>query len=467
MKLCVIGTDYVGLVAGAGFADMGNDVVCCDVDREKIARLGRGELPIFEPGLEALVWDNVKVGRLVFSVDVAGSVAGATAVFIAVGTPPKPSGEADLSSVYAAGATIAPALRDFTVIAIKSTVPVGTADELRRVVLRGARAPFAIVSNPEFLKEGDAVNDFMKPDRVIVGTDDERAREVLRRLYAPFLRTGDRLLYMDNRSAELTKYAANALLATRISFMNEMAGLCDRLGADVDLVRRGVGADPRIGSKFLFPGPGFGGSCFPKDLRALWATAEATGATLEVVPAVLRVNERQKSRIVEKLLHYFGSEIHGRRIAVWGLAFKPGTDDVRESPALAAIDGLLRAGATVAVHDPVALDAARAIYGDRLEYFASNYDAVAGAEALVLMTEWREFRDPDFDRVRRAMKTPVLFDARNVWDPETVRTIGFTYHGMGRRTVVPESAAERESIPNLQWRRSANGRSRRHSARTA
>jgi UDPglucose 6-dehydrogenase len=466
MNICVLGTGYVGLVCGAGFAEMGNSVVCCDVDADKIARLEKGEVPIFEPGLEVLLKRNIGQGRLTFSLDVAASVARATAVFIAVGTPPKPNGEADLRHIHAAGAAIAPALRRFTVVAVKSTVPVGTADELRRIVATGARVPFAIVSNPEFLKEGDAVNDFMKPARVIVGTEDRRAREVLRRLYAPFLRTADRLIFMDNRSAELTKYATNALLATRISFMNEIAGLCERIGADVDLVRRGVGSDPRIGAMFLFPGPGFGGSCFPKDLRALWATAETAGATLEVVPAVLRVNERQKSRIVEKILHYFGFDVRGRRIAVWGLAFKPGTDDVRESPALATVDGLLRGGATVAVHDPVALEGARRIYGDRVEYFDDNYECVRGADALALMTEWREFREPDFERIRRAMKTAVLFDARNLWDPEAVRVVGFTYHGIGRRLTIPVSAANRAAIPNLRWRRGSRS-SRRRIADTA
>ncbi|HJZ86752.1 MAG TPA: UDP-glucose/GDP-mannose dehydrogenase family protein [Polyangia bacterium] len=433
MKICVLGSGYVGLVAGAGFADMGNDVICCDIDADKIASLRAGVLPIYEPGLEPLVQRNLKEGRLAFSTEIESAVSGTDVVFVAVGTPPGAAGDADLSQIFSAGAAIGRGLRGFTVIAIKSTVPVGTAETLSQVIGQQTREPFAVVSNPEFLKEGDAVNDFMKPDRVIVGTSDARARDVLRHLYAPFVRTSDRLLFMDNRSAELTKYAANTLLATRISFMNEMAGLCEKLGADIDLVRRGMGSDPRIGAKFLFPGPGYGGSCFPKDLRALTATARAAGASLEIAEAVHRVNQHQKQVVGEKIAAHFGGQPAGRRVAVWGLAFKAGTDDVRESPALALIDRLLAAGATVSAYDPAAARAAQQLYGQRIRIHASSYECIEGADALALMTEWHEFRRPNFERMRKLMAQPVLFDGRNLWEPEYVRALGFTYYGIGRR----------------------------------
>src|SRR5215471_1219859 len=375
MRVCVIGTGYVGLVAGAGFADMGNDVVCCDIDAEKIGQLSRGELPIFEPGLEPLVKHNLGEGRLVFTTGIEAAVSKAEIVFVAVGTPPGPDGEADLSQIFAAGASIGRGLKGFTVVAIKSTVPIGTADRLRDSIAANTTQPFAVISNPEFLKEGDAVNDFMKPDRVIVGATDSRAVDVLRHVYAPFLRTSDRLIVMDSHSAELTKYAANTMLAIRISFMNEMAGLCERLGADVDAVRRGVGSDPRIGNKFLFPGSGYGGSCFPKDIKALLTTARGAGFAVEIADAAHRVNEHQKRVLGEKITAHFGGQLSGKRIAVWGLAFKPGTDDIREAPALVLIDQLLEAGATVAGTDPVAIEAVRKALGDRIEITTAGYDA--------------------------------------------------------------------------------------------
>jgi UDPglucose 6-dehydrogenase len=432
MRLGVIGTGYVGLVAGAGFSDFGNDVVCADVDADKIARLLQGEIPIYEPGLEALVSRNVKEGRLRFTASVPEAVAGAEVVFIAVGTPQSADGSADMSGVIAAAEAIGRAMTAPTVVVTKSTVPVGTADRVREAVGQYARHTFAVVSNPEFLKEGDAVNDFLKPDRVLIGTDDDRARELLRNLYAPFVRTNDRIHVMDARSAELSKYAANAMLAVRISFMNEIANLAERLGADVEHVRRGIGADPRIGPKFLFPGIGYGGSCFPKDVKALLHTAARAEAPLEVVAAVDRVNNRQKGILAAKMEKQLG-DLAGRTVAVWGLAFKPNTDDIREAPAITLIDRLLAAGANVAAYDPVARDNVRAVYGDKIRLTEKMYDALDGADALALVTEWHEFRRPDFGRMKKLMKTPCLFDGRNIWDPEELRRLGFTYQGIGRR----------------------------------
>jgi UDPglucose 6-dehydrogenase len=432
MRLCVIGSGYVGLVAGAGFADFGHDVACVDVDANKISRLQAGEIPIYEPGLDALVARNVKEGRLTFSTDVASGVAGAEITIIAVGTPQAQDGSADLKYVEAVADTIGRAMTGYLVIVNKSTVPVGTADRVRAIVGERTKHPFAVVSNPEFLKEGDALNDFMKPDRVIIGTDDARAREVMRQLYAPFVRTNDRIQLMDARSAELTKYAANCLLATRISFMNELSVLAERVGADIESVRKGIGADPRIGPKFLFPGPGFGGSCFPKDLKALLNTAKENDVLLEVVAAADRANARQKQVLPAKVEKHFG-QLAGKTIAVWGLAFKPATDDVRESPALALIDRLLAAGARVHAHDPAAMENVSRIYGDRITLAFKPYDAVHGAHALVLVTEWHEYRGPDWGRIKAALKEPTIFDGRNIWSPEDLRARGFTYHGIGRR----------------------------------
>jgi UDPglucose 6-dehydrogenase len=432
MHLTVVGTGYVGLVAGAGFADFGNDVTCVDVDAGKIARLQAGEVPIYEPGLDELVARNVKQGRLRFAADVAGAVAGTEIVFIAVGTPPNTDGTSDLRAVWSVGATIGRAMTGPLVVVTKSTVPVGTADRLRETIGVFARHPFAVVSNPEFLKEGDAVNDFMKPDRIIIGTEDEGARRLLAHLYAPFVRTNDRLQFMDPRSAELCKYAANALLATRISVMNELANLAERLGADIELVRRGIGADPRIGPKFLFPGVGYGGSCLPKDVKALVHLGEQKELPLDVVAAVDRVNARQKGLLAIKIQKYFGN-LSGKRIAIWGLAFKPRTDDVREAPALTIIERLHAAGAReVVAYDPAAMAHVRELLGGKVTLTEGMYEACDGADALAVVTEWHEFRRPDFARIKSLLRQPVVFDGRNVWDPDELRALGFTYHGIGR-----------------------------------
>ncbi len=432
MRIAVIGTGYVGLVAGAGFADMGNDVVCADVDTSKIAMLGRGVIPIYEPGLDRLIARNVAEGRLGFTTDVASAVAGAQVVILAVGTPPLPDGSADLGYILRAAETAARALTGWAVLVTKSTVPVGTGDRIEAIVREHACHPCAVASNPEFLKEGDAVNDFMKPDRVIVGTSDERALATLQALYAPFTRSSDRMLVMDRRSAELTKYAANAMLATRISFMNDLANLCDAVGADIELIRRGLGADARIGPKFLYAGVGFGGSCFPKDLRAAISTGRQAGVPLRVLEAVVAVNEQQKHRLHEDMRRHFAGALAGKRIALWGLAFKPGTDDLREAPALVLAEDLLAGGAEVVATDPVAIPAARAVLGDRVRFVESNYACAEGADALALVTEWREYRRPSFARLAALMRGQAVFDGRNIWDPTEIRAAGLDYHGIGR-----------------------------------
>jgi len=432
MKIAVIGSGYVGLVAGAGFADMGNDVVSADIDPAKIAMLGRGEVPIYEPGLEKLIGHNVKEGRLRFTTDVEGSVAGAEAIFLAVGTPPLPDGSADLSYTFKAVETVARALTGWAVIVTKSTVPVGTGDKIEEIVRRHAQHEFAVASNPEFLKEGDAVTDFMKPDRIIVGTSDARAIATLQALYAPFTRSSDRMLVMDRRSAELTKYAANSMLATRISFMNDLANLCDAVGADIELVRKGMGSDGRIGTKFLYAGVGFGGSCFPKDLRAAISTGREVGVELKVLDAVVSVNERQKHRLGDDIRKYFHGDLRGKRIALWGLAFKPGTDDIREAPALVLADDLLAAGAEVVATDPVAIVAVQKQLGTRIQFVESNYACAEGADALALVTEWRDYRRPNFERLAAVMRGKVVFDGRNIWEPADVRAAGLTYYGIGR-----------------------------------
>jgi UDPglucose 6-dehydrogenase len=436
MRIAVLGSGYVGLVAGAGFADFGNDVVCVDVDAEKIERLSRGELPIYEPGLQPLVLANLKEKRLSFTTDVTRAVAGAEVVIIAVGTPSLADGSADLSAVLAAADSIARALTGWAVVVTKSTVPVGTAEKIKAVIARATDQPFAVASNPEFLKEGDAVSDFMKPDRIIVGTDDARARAVLHALYEPFTRTNDRVIFMDPRSAEITKYAANAFLATRISFMNDMANFCEKLGADVEQVRRGMGMDPRIGPKFLFPGLGYGGSCFPKDVKAAMASAREAGTNLEILEAVHRVNERQKLLLADKIASHYGARLRGRTLAVWGLSFKPGTDDIREAPSITVIERLLEQGVNVRAFDPAANGPVRARFAerhpDRVQVFESNYEAASGADGLALVTEWHEFRRPNFARLKELLAEPVLFDGRNIWDPAELRAHGFTYYGIGR-----------------------------------
>lgn len=431
MRIAVIGSGYVGLVAGTCFADSGNEVTCVDVDEAKVEALRLGRLPIYEPGLEELVVKNLREQRLSFTTEFAEAVARAQVVFIAVGTPQGSSGEADLSAVLFAARQIGLAMKEPTVVVNKSTVPVGSAERVRDAIAAQTQVPFEVVSNPEFLKEGAALDDFLKPDRVVIGTDSPRARVLLERLYAPFVRTEHPILFMDTRSAELTKYAANAMLATRISFMNDVALLCEKVGADVDLVRKGLGADRRIGYPFLFPGVGYGGSCFPKDVRALAATARAHGVPFRLLDAVEETNAHMKRVLVDRALAHFGS-LTGRSFAVWGLAFKPKTDDMREAPSLTVIDGLLAAGATVRVYDPVAMHTARRVLEHRVHYAERLYDTLEGAEALFLVTEWNEFRHPDLARMKQAMKTPVIFDGRNLYDPAQLREAGFTHVAIGR-----------------------------------
>ncbi len=431
MRITVIGTGYVGLVTGACFSATGNHVTCVDRDGGKIARLNRGEIPIHEPGLGAIVRDNMREGRLDFTGDTAAAVRSARVVFIAVGTPPLPGGGADLSAVEEVARAIGRAMDGFRVVVGKSTVPVGTARRVREIIAAETQEPFAVVSNPEFLKEGAAVEDFMKPDRVVVGTDDERAIETMRVLYAPFMRRGDRLLVMDAESAEMTKYASNAMLATRISFMNEIAALCEEVGANVEQVRRGMAADTRIGGQFLFPGVGFGGSCFPKDLLALCHTGGERGLPMRILDAVAAVNREQKGLLVRKVTARFGGDLRGRSFALWGLSFKPGTDDMREAPALDIVEGLLAAGAGVSASDPAALAAAKERFGERVRLCADPYEAAAGADALLLATEWNQYRSPDFERIAAGLRTRVVFDGRNIWDRAFVERHGLEYHGVG------------------------------------
>ena len=432
MNITVVGTGYVGLVVGACLAETGNDVHCADVDQKKIDGLKKNVLPIYEPGLEDLVERNQTQGRLAFTTDVAAAVARADVIFIAVGTPPDEDGSADLRHVLAVADTIGRHATKEVVIVTKSTVPVGTAAKVAGAVSKHAKRPFHMCSNPEFLKEGAAVEDFMKPDRVVLGVDSDFARSVMAELYAPFVRTGKPIIFMDIPSAEMTKYAANAMLATRISFMNEIANLCEKVGANVDLVRRGIGTDTRIGPSFLFPGPGYGGSCFPKDVKALVRTAKEQGSPLAVLEAVEDANDRQKHRLFEKLQKALGSSLAGSRIALWGLAFKPQTDDMREAPALTLIEELTRAGANVVGHDPAAMHETQRRIGDTIEYADTNYDALEGADALVVVTDWNEYRHPDFARIKAALKRPIVVDGRNLYDPEKMKSLGFTYLSIGR-----------------------------------
>ena len=441
MNVTVVGTGYVGLVTGACLADAGNSVFCLDVDERKIKLLNQGKIPIFEPGLEAIVQRNEEAGRLRFSTDVAASVAHGELQILAVGTPPGEDGSADLQYVVAAARSIGRHMQGYKVVATKSTVPVGTADKVRSAVAeelsrRGAKIDFSVVSNPEFLKEGAAVEDFMRPDRVVVGADDERAIVMLRQLYAPFQRNHERIIMMSVRSAELTKYAANSMLATRISFMNEIANLAEALGADVEDVRRGIGSDPRIGYQFLYPGAGFGGSCFPKDVKALQRSAVEAGRPLRVLEAVEQVNEAQKHVLATKIRRKFGENLAGKRFALWGLAFKANTDDMREASSLTLIGDLTGAGAAVRAYDPAAGNEAKRIFeGNRsVEIVASAQAALEGAEALVVITEWQEFRSPDFAGIKAKLKTPAIFDGRNLYDPKVLKSLGFEYHAIGRKT---------------------------------
>lgn len=441
MKVTAIGTGYVGLVTGACLAEMGNHVVCLDVNPDKIAVLNAGEIPIHEPGLLEVVRRNVAAGRLQFTTDVDRAVQHGTILFIGVGTPPDEDGSADLQYVLAAARSIGQRMTDYKVIVDKSTVPVGTADKVRAAIAdelarRGAAVGYAVVSNPEFLKEGAAVEDFMRPDRIIVGSDDEQATLMMRALYAPFNRNNDRLMVMDVRSAEFTKYAANAMLATRISFMNELALLAEKVGADIELVRRGIGSDPRIGYQFLYAGAGYGGSCFPKDVKALVRTGQEQGQELLVLSAVEAANERQKRVLADKVVARFGEDLAGRHFALWGLAFKPNTDDMREAPSLVVIDELLRRGATLSAYDPVASQEAQRLLVGRegIRFVERAEAALAGADALLVVTEWKEFRTPDFDAIKAQLKNPLVFDGRNLYEPGLMKSLGIEHHGIGRGT---------------------------------
>jgi UDPglucose 6-dehydrogenase len=431
VNITVVGTGYVGLVVGACLAETGNSVVCADVDGEKIARLKDNVLPIYEPGLDDYVERNQKQGRLAFTTDIPTAVASADVVFIAVGAPPDEDGSADLRYVLAVAEQIGRHMTRELVVVTKSTVPVGTASKVAACVSAEAKFPFHMCSNPEFLKEGAAIEDFMRPDRVVIGVDSDHARSVMAELYAPFVRTGKPIIFMDIPSAEMTKYAANAMLATRISFMNEIANLCERVGADVDNVRKGIGSDGRIGSAFLFPGPGYGGSCFPKDVKALVRTAREYETPLRVLGAVEEANEAQKHRLFVKLEALAGP-VRGRRVALWGLAFKPNTDDMREAPSLVLIDELLDAGAEVVAHDPVAMEETRRRVGDRVRFAETGYDALDGADALVVVTDWNEYRHPDFARIKRMLRAPVVVDGRNLYDARKMRSLGFLYDSIGR-----------------------------------
>ena len=444
MKVTVFGSGYVGLVTGACFADAGNQVLCVDIDTDKVARLQKGEIPIHEPGLEQLVRRNFDKGRLRFTIDAEAGIRHGLFQFIAVGTPPEEDGSADLSHVLAVAETIGRHMTEFRIVVDKSTVPVGTADKVRErieraLAERGANIEFDVVSNPEFLKEGAAVSDFMKPDRIVVGTDDPRTAELLRSLYEPFTRNRDRMIVMDVRSAELTKYAANAMLATKISFMNEMANLAERMGADIEKVRLGIGSDPRIGYSFIYPGAGYGGSCFPKDVRALVHSAREHDFDARLLASVAIVNDRQKGVLFDKINAYFGGNLRGRTLALWGLAFKPNTDDMREAPSRNLMESLWSAGATVRAYDPIAMSEARRIYGERPDLVLSENaeQALAGADALAILTEWQEFRSPDFDGIRDALRSPAIFDGRNLYDPAFVRSFGLRYFAIGRGETLP------------------------------
>lgn len=435
MKIAVVGTGYVGLVTGTCFAETGNTVTCIDIDQEKVNKLKNGKITIYEPGLEQLFDRNVKQERLMFTTNLAEGIKEADVIFLALPTPPGEDGSADLKYILKVADDLGPLLEDYTVIVDKSTVPVGTADKVRTRVAKKARVEFDVVSNPEFLREGVAVEDFMKPERVVIGTSSQRARKIMETLYSPYVRQGNPLVFMDERSAELTKYAANSFLATKISFMNEVANLCELLGADVDAVRKGIGTDSRIGKRFLFPGIGYGGSCFPKDVQALAKSAEDSRYEFRILKAVMDVNTYQKTKLLSKIKDYFKGDLKGKTIAIWGLAFKPHTDDIREAPALYNIEGLLEAGAIVRAHDPEAMDNVRKIFGNKIEYFENPYEAADGADAIFIATEWPEFRTPDFEKLSATLKSKVIFDGRNVYELNVMKEQGYEYYSIGREVV--------------------------------
>jgi len=435
MKIAVVGTGYVGLVTGTCFAETGNQVTCVDIDQSKVEKLSNGQITIYEPGLEKLFLRNLKEGRLHFTTSLAEGIKDAVIVFLALPTPPGEDGSADLKYILGVSDDLGKIMTDYKVIVDKSTVPVGTAEKVRAAIAANFKGEFAVVSNPEFLREGVAVDDFMKPDRVVVGTSDERSKKIMADLYAPFVRSGNPVIFMDEKSAELTKYAANSFLAVKISFMNEIARLCERLGADVDMVRKGIGSDERIGRRFLFPGIGYGGSCFPKDVQALVKSSSEVDYSFEILNAVMKVNEEQKLFLLPKIHNFFGDNLAGKRFALWGLAFKPNTDDIREAPALYMIDALTGAGATVCAFDPEAMHNVQQLVGNRIDFATSQYEALEGADALIIATEWSEFRTPEFEKIAAALKQKVIFDGRNVFDAAQMKEWGFHYESVGRLPV--------------------------------
>ncbi|MBK7376596.1 MAG: UDP-glucose/GDP-mannose dehydrogenase family protein [Ferruginibacter sp.] len=438
MKIAVVGTGYVGLVTGTCFAETGNSVTCVDIDKAKIEKLSGGELTIYEPGLEKLFIRNQKEGRLHFTTSLKEGIAGAQIIFLALPTPPGEDGSADLKYILGVAGDLGELITEYVVIVDKSTVPVGTAEKVQAAIAKNARVEFDVVSNPEFLREGVAVDDFMKPDRVIIGTGSERAKKIMNDLYVPFVRQGNPIIYMDEKSAELTKYAANSFLAMKITFMNEIAHLCERLGADVDMVRKGIGSDERIGRRFLFPGIGYGGSCFPKDVQALAKSSKDAAYNFKILDAVMEVNEKQKMHLIPKIKSYFNNDLKGKKIAVWGLSFKPNTDDIREAPALNMIEALLAEGVTVSAYDPEAMPNVKALLGNRIRFAERQYDALVDADALIIATEWSEFRTPDFANMIALLKNKVIFDGRNLFDLVKMEELGFHYESVGRKAVVPK-----------------------------
>ncbi len=432
MKITVVGTGYVGLVTGTCFSETGNKVTCVDIDKNKVDKLSNGQITIYEPGLEKIFLRNIKEGRLTFTTELESAIEGAEIIFLALPTPPGADGSADLKYVLGVADNLGKILKDYKVIVNKSTVPVGTADKVSAAIAKNYKGEYDVVSNPEFLREGVAVDDFMKPDRVVVGTRSERAKKLMSDLYAPFVRQGNPVIFMDERSSELTKYAANSFLATKISFMNEVAQLCERMGADVDMVRRGIGSDDRIGKRFLFPGIGYGGSCFPKDVQALIMSSDEVKYDFEILKAVEKVNANQKLHLVEKIKVHFKGDLKGKHIALWGLAFKPNTDDIREAPALSIIDALTTMGATIAAYDPEAMPNVKAQIGDKIKYATSQYEALNGADFLIIATEWSEFRTPDFERIEKEIKNKIIFDGRNLFEVSKMKELGYHYESIGR-----------------------------------
>jgi len=435
MKIAVVGTGYVGLVTGTCFAETGNQVTCVDIDKNKVDKLSNGQITIYEPGLEKIFLRNLKEGRLHFTTSLADGIKDAAIVFLALPTPPGEDGSADLKYILGVANDLGTLMTDYKVIVDKSTVPVGTADKVRAAIAKNYKGEFAVVSNPEFLREGVAVDDFMKPDRVVVGTSDERSKAVMNELYAPFVRSGNPVIFMDEKSAELTKYAANSFLAVKISFMNEVARLCEKLGADVDMVRKGIGSDERIGKRFLFPGIGYGGSCFPKDVQALVKSSTEVDYSFEILNAVMKVNEEQKLFLMPKINAYFNHDLKGKHFALWGLAFKPNTDDIREAPALYMIKALTEAGATVSAFDPEAMSNVKQIVGDTISFAENQYEALENADALIIATEWSEFRTPEFEKINSLLKNKVIFDGRNVYDAQQMKQLGYHYESVGRLAV--------------------------------